>query len=183
MMEALRSSAGSWIAKIFVALLAMSFGIWGIADVFRGRTTDVLARVGNEKITAQEYRREFDRQVRAFSERQGVQITPEQARAIGLDRQVLAQLLQGASLDAQAANLGLAISDGMIAERIAANKAFQGPDGQFDPDRFRQILARNGLSEGEVVHLEKESLLAGGIVDALTSGTEIPKTIDRKSVV
>jgi peptidyl-prolyl cis-trans isomerase D len=177
MMEALRSSAGSWIAKIFVALLAMSFGIWGIADVFRGRTTDVLARVGNEKITGQEYRREFDRQVRAFSERQGVQITPEQARAIGLDRQVLAQLLQGASLDAQAASLGLAISDGMIAERIAANKAFQGPDGQFDPDRFRQILARNGLSEGEVVHLEKESLLAGGIVDALTSGTEIPKTM------
>jgi peptidyl-prolyl cis-trans isomerase D len=177
MMEALRSSAGSWIAKIFVALLAMSFGIWGIADVFRGRTTDVLARVGSEKITGQEYRREFDRQVRAFSERQGVQITPEQARAIGLDRQVLAQLLQGASLDAQAANLGLAISDGMIAERIAANKAFQGPDGQFDPNRFREILARNGLSEGEIVHLEKESLLAGGIVDALTSGTEIPKTM------
>jgi peptidyl-prolyl cis-trans isomerase D len=177
MMEALRSSAGSWIAKIFVALLAMSFGIWGIADVFRGRSTDVLAQVGSEKITGQEYRRAFDRQVRAFSERQGVQITPEQARTIGLDRQVLARLLQDASLDAQAASLGLAVSDAMIAERIAANKAFQGPDGQFDANRFREILARNGLSEGEVVHLEKESLLAGGIVDALTSGTEIPKTM------
>jgi peptidyl-prolyl cis-trans isomerase D len=177
MMEALRSSAGSWIAKIFVALLAMSFGIWGIADVFRGRTTDVLARVGSEKITGQEYRRAFDRQVRAFSERQGVQITPEQARAIGLDRQVLARLLQDASLDAQAASLGLSVSDAMIADRIATNKAFQGPDGQFDANRFREILARNGLNEGEVVHLEKESLLAGGIVDALTNGTEIPKTM------
>jgi peptidyl-prolyl cis-trans isomerase D len=177
MMDALRSSAGSWIAKIFIALLAMSFGIWGIADVFRGHTTDVLARVGSEKITGQEYRRALDRQIRAFSERQGVQITAEQAKSIGLDRQVLAQLLQGASLDAQASSLGLAISDAMIAERIAANKAFQGPDGQFDPNRFRQILERNGLSEGEVVRLEKENLLAGGIVDALTSGTAIPKTM------
>jgi peptidyl-prolyl cis-trans isomerase D len=177
MMEALRSSAGSWIAKIFIALLALSFGIWGIADVFRGSTTDVLATVGSEKVTGEEYRRAFDRELRAFGERQGVQITPEQARAIGLDRQVLAQLLQEASLDAQAVILGLAISDGMIAERIAANKAFQGADGQFDPNRFRQILANNGLSEGEVVKLEKESLLGGGIVDALTSGTEIPKTM------
>src|SRR5262245_51801738 len=177
MMEALRSSAGSWIAKIFIALLALSFGIWGIADVFRGRTTDVLASVGGKKITGEEYRRAFDRQVRVFSQQQGVQITPDQARAVGLDRQVLAQLLQEASLDAQAANLRLAISDAMIAERIASNKAFQGVDGQFDPNRFRQILASNGLSEGEVVHLEKESLLSGGIVDALTSGTEIPKTM------
>jgi len=121
MMEALRSSAGSWIAKIFIALLAMSFGIWGIADVFRGHSTDVLARVGSEKITGQEYRRAFDRQVRAFSERQGVQITPEQAKSIGLDRQVLAQLLQGATLDAQASSLGLAVSDAMIAEQSHRN--------------------------------------------------------------
>ena len=70
---------------------------------------------------------------------QGVQITPDQARAVGLDRQVLAQLLQEASLDAQAAKLGLAISDAMIAERITSNKAFQGPNGQFDANRFRQI--------------------------------------------
>ena len=177
MMEALRSSAGSWIAKIFIALLALSFGIWGIADVFRGRTSDELASVGGKKITGEEYRRAFDRQVRTFSQQQGVQITPDQARAIGLDRQVLAQLLQEASLDAQAAKLGLAISDALIAERIASNKAFQGADGQFDANRFRQILASNGLSEGEVVALEKESLLGGGIVDALTSGTEIPKTM------
>ena len=177
MMEALRSSAGSWIAKIFIALLALSFGIWGIADVFRGGTSDVLASVGDKKITGEEYRRAFDRQVRVFSQQQGVQITPDQARAIGLDRQVLAQLLQEASLDAQAAKLGLAISDAMIAERITSNKAFQGPNGQFDANRFRQILASNGLSEGEVVNLEKESLLSGGIVDALTSGTEIPKTM------
>ena len=126
-------SAGSWIAKIFIASPeALSFGIWGIADVFRGGTSDVLASVGDKKITGEEYRRAFDRQVRVFSQQQGVQITPDQARAIGLDRQVLAQLLQEASLDAQAAKLGLAISDAMIAERITSNKAFQGPNGQFD---------------------------------------------------
>ena len=82
MMEALRSSAGSWIAKIFIALLALSFGIWGIADVFRGRTSDVLASVGGKKITGEEYRRAFDRQVRVFSQQQGVQITPDQAMVL-----------------------------------------------------------------------------------------------------
>jgi hypothetical protein len=47
----------------------------------------------------------------------------------------------------------------MIAERIAANKAFQGPDGQFTPTGSGRS-ERNGLSEGEVVRLERENPLA-----------------------
>ena len=38
MLQALRSTVGSWIVKILFVLLILSFGVWGIGDIFRGRT-------------------------------------------------------------------------------------------------------------------------------------------------
>ncbi|MDN3719475.1 hypothetical protein QW131_10255 [Roseibium salinum] len=34
MLDALRRGAGTWIAKLFIALLILSFGIWGITGFF-----------------------------------------------------------------------------------------------------------------------------------------------------
>ena len=35
MMDSMRKAAKSWVAKLLIGLLAVSFGVWGIADVFR----------------------------------------------------------------------------------------------------------------------------------------------------
>ena len=51
MLEALRSKTGGIIAKIFIGVLALSFAVWGISDVFRGTRNDVLATVGDTEIT------------------------------------------------------------------------------------------------------------------------------------
>ena len=52
MMDTMRNSAKSWVAKILIGLLAVSFGVWGIADVFRGFDAGFLAKVGKVEITA-----------------------------------------------------------------------------------------------------------------------------------
>ena len=36
MMDSMRKAAKSWVAKLLIGLLAVSFGVWGIADVFTG---------------------------------------------------------------------------------------------------------------------------------------------------
>ena len=46
MMDSLRNAAKSWVAKLLIGLLAVSFGVWGIADVFRGYSRGSLASVG-----------------------------------------------------------------------------------------------------------------------------------------
>lgn len=34
MLDSLRSASRSWISKLLLGVLVLSFGVWGIADVF-----------------------------------------------------------------------------------------------------------------------------------------------------
>ena len=52
MMESMRNAAKSWVAKLLIGLLAVSFGVWGIADVFRNGGGTTLAHVGSAEISA-----------------------------------------------------------------------------------------------------------------------------------
>ena len=64
MMDVLRRAAKGWIAKVLIALLALSFVVWGIADVFTGFRASALATVGGQEISAQSYTQAFNRGVK-----------------------------------------------------------------------------------------------------------------------
>ncbi|HUE44890.1 MAG TPA: SurA N-terminal domain-containing protein [Aestuariivirgaceae bacterium] len=177
MLDAMRSRAGGWVAKIFITLLAASFAVWGVADVFNPRQGDVLVTVGDVEITADEYRNVFNRQVRQISRQIGRSITPEMARDMGLDRQILNQLIRDAAFTAQARNLGLAVPNRAVVSRIAGNSNYQNAQGEFDPQDFRRLLAANGLSEGEFIATQRQEMLSGAISDALGSGIAPPRPL------
>ncbi len=177
MLDAMRNRAGSWIAKAFITLLAASFAVWGVADVFRGFRGDVLVTVGDVEITTEEYRNVFNRQLRAVSRQLGQSITPQQARDMGLDRQILNQLIRDAAFSAQARSLGLAVPDRAVAQRIASNPAFQTSQGEFNPQDFRRLLAQSGISESEFVAAERQAMMGGAIADALDSGIKPPQPL------
>ena len=46
MLDALRKGAGTIVAKLFIALLVLSFAVWGVADMFKGFGQNVVATVG-----------------------------------------------------------------------------------------------------------------------------------------
>ncbi|HFB98355.1 MAG TPA: hypothetical protein ENJ62_04370, partial [Bryobacterales bacterium] len=77
MLTVLRSKAGGWVAKIFIGLLAASFAVWGISDVFRGSRTDTLATVGEKEITVEQFQETFRNQLNRISQQLGKPITPD----------------------------------------------------------------------------------------------------------
>ncbi|MCX7345341.1 MAG: SurA N-terminal domain-containing protein, partial [Alphaproteobacteria bacterium] len=88
MLDTLRNSAKSWVAKILIGLLAVSFAVWGIADVFRGFDAGFLAKVGKVEITSQEFSRAYDQYLQNFSRQTGQAMTQEEARGLGIDRAI-----------------------------------------------------------------------------------------------
>ncbi len=175
MLTVLRSKAGGWVAKIFIGLLAASFAVWGISDVFRGSRTDTLATVGEKEITVEQFQETFRNQLNRISQQLGKPITPDEARQMGIDRQILAQLIQNAALDEEARRLKISLSDRFIADRVAKMKEFQGLTGTFDVNLFRQRLAQWGLSEAQFLREEKGGILRAGLVSAISSGVTAPK--------
>jgi peptidyl-prolyl cis-trans isomerase D len=136
------SRIGIWF---IVGLLVIGLGGWFTGGV-SGRANEV-AHVGPLEVDAQAYGTALRNQMRRVEEQTGQPMTMAQAQEMGLDRAVLANLVTERVLDAEARRLGLSIGDARVAEAVVANPAFEGIDGQFDREQYREALRRSGLDE------------------------------------
>ncbi|MBV9374489.1 MAG: SurA N-terminal domain-containing protein [Alphaproteobacteria bacterium] len=176
MLQAIRSRAGSYIVKILFALLILTFGIWGIGDIFRNRGSDtVVATVGDHNIHAEELQTALRRALEQLSARFGSTVDLQQAKQLGLVDQTLAQLIDRSLIDQEAARLGLDISDDQIRNVITANPSFKGSDGRFDRSLFGAVLAANNLTEDQYVALLRRDIPRNDLLHAVTAGVATPQ--------
>lgn len=148
MLDSLRRGAASWFAKGLLGLLAIAFAVWGVPhDFLRWFNPDSVAIVGGKEISPAEFQRAYQIQLDQIRRRFGGRITAEQARAFGLDNQVLAQLIGSTAIEQHAQKLGLALSDDTIKDLVRQDPTFKGPDGKFSQAQLNSILREAGYSE------------------------------------
>ncbi len=178
MLESIRNAAqgvvGKAIMTVVMGLIIVSFVIWGVGDMLRGFTATTVASVGSQKITSQDFRDQFQRTLQQYQRRTRQPLTNDQARAIGLDRQVLQQMISEAAIDAEARRLGLDVSDEALRRLITSNPNFQDKSGAFDPEKFAGLLRDNDLNERYYVAELKKNALRQFIIAALTTGATAP---------
>ena len=136
----MRKASSNWLGKIVMAVvmgvLIVSFGIWGIADIFKGFGQSTLAKVGRTEISTDQFRQIYNDRLQQIGRQFGRPLTQEQARAFGFDRQVLQQTIADAALDEEARRMGLGLSEAEIMRTIYNDPNFKGIGGQFDPATF-----------------------------------------------
>jgi len=179
MLTSLRNVAGTWVAKLLLLMLVLSFAVWGISgSIFGGVGNNVLV-VGDTEVSMEEFRLAYDRQLAQLSQQFGQRISREQARAFGIDQQVMAQLAAGAVLDEQARQLGLGISNDRIAELTYSDPAFHGPDGNFDRQQFEYVLNQVGMRPNDYLRNREQVSVRQQIVATVTDGIRAPDTFLR----
>lgn len=178
MLDSLRKAAGTWVAKTLLLLLVLSFAVWGISGQVSGVLGghESVVRVGGTSVSVNEYRLAYDRQINALSQQFGQRLTQEQVNALGLDRQVLAQLVSGALLDEQARKIGLGISQDRLAALTHEDPAFHGPGGQFDRQMFDYVLRQVGMRPEDYLHNRAQVARRQQIIEAATDGLKVPDT-------
>ena len=181
MLRGLRKASSNWLGKAVMAavvgFLVISFAIWGIGDIFRGFGRSTVARIGGTEITVEQFRTLYNDRLQQYARRLGRPITPDQARAMGLDRLVIGQLISEILLDERARALGLVLSDAEVAKQIASDPAFRGPNGQFDRFRFEQTIRAAGYTEARFVAEQRRQLLRRELAGTIASGLEAPKAL------
>jgi peptidyl-prolyl cis-trans isomerase D len=181
MLRGLRKASSNWLGKTIMAvvmgILIVSFGIWGIADIFRGFGQSTLAKVGHTEISTNEFRQIFTDRLQQMGRQFGRPLTMEQARAFGFDRQVLQQIIAEAALDEEARRLGLGVSDAEIMRGIYTDPLFKGVGGGFDPQRFQSIVRQMGYTEPRYLADRRKIALRRQIVDTMTAGLQPSKTL------
>ncbi len=178
MLRGIRKASENWLGRAVMAvvmtLLAGSFAIWGINDIFRnfGRTT--LAKIGDTEIPIEQFRQNYNDRLQQIGKELGHPLPPEQANALGLDRQVLGEMIAQAGLDQRARQMKLGVSDAEISRRITSNPQLQTKEGQFDRTRFELLLRNMGYSEQRFVAEQRQLMLRHQLVDTLSGGIATP---------
>lgn len=177
----MRKASSNWLGKTIMAVvmgvLIVSFGIWGIADIFRGFGQSTVAQVGHTEISLNEFRQIYTDRLQQISRQFGRPLTPDQARAFGLDRQVLQQTIAEAALDEEARRLGLGQSDDQIRHVIMNDPNFKGVDGNFDANRFQAVIRNFGYTEQRYVVEQRKVSLRRQLTGTIGAGIEPPKAM------
>src|SRR5260370_36911348 len=111
MLRGIRKASSNWLGKaimsVVMGVLIISFGVWGIADIFRGFGQSTLAKIGHTEISTEQFRQLYTDNLQQIGRQFGGPLTTDQARAVALARRGLHRPMAEATLDEEAPRLGL----------------------------------------------------------------------------
>jgi peptidyl-prolyl cis-trans isomerase D len=181
MLQAIRSQAGSWFVKGLFGLLIVTFGIWGIGDIFRNRAPDtVVATVGDQSVDADAVQSAVQPALERLTTETGSPVDLHQAKQMGVIDDVLRQLIDQSLIDQQAARLQLVVSDDVIRNAILQDPMFRGQNGVFDRTAFDGLLEANHLTEAQYIARLRQEIPRNDLLLAVTGGVVAPPAmVDR----
>lgn len=180
MLRGIHTATRNWLGRaitgVILGLIAISFAVWGIGDIFRGFGQSTVAKIGSTEITVEQFRQLYSDRQQQLIRQFGRALTPDQLRAMGLHRQMLAQLIAETALDEEARRLRLNVSDAMVADRIRNDPNFRGFNGQFDQSRFQALIRQAGYTEQRFVNEQRKLILRRHLAEVLSGGLQVPAT-------
>lgn len=167
--------ASNLFVWIILGLLFIALAGFGIGS-FSGGASRVGA-VGDVEISAENYARALDQEIRARIAQTGQPVTLATLRAQGVDQAVLQSLVARAALVNEAEMMGLSVGDTEVARQITQIAAFQGLDGAFDRESYEFTLRQNGLSPAEFEQEVREDTARALLQAAVIGGIAPDQTI------
>lgn len=167
MLRQLRSSAAGIVAKLLVVLLIISFAAWGVTDyIYQPNRGDAVATIAGDEISSTELGRAFELDLRRYQQ-QGLDITAEQAKTLGLLDQTLQRLVSQRVYEVAGKWLDMGISDSTVRMAIQAEPSFFDDSGNFSRLRYELILSSSGISEAQFVRDMRRDTVRRQIINSL----------------
>lgn len=168
----------SKLSKTFIWILMglLFVGLAGFGATSLSGTARSVATVGDKEVTTDSYVLALRNEINAFAAQAGRGVAMAEAQALGIDRQVLAQLITARGLDNEAANIGLSVGDEVVADQLLQVPSFQGSDGSFNREAYSFALRNQGLSESQFEEQLREDTARTILQSALIAGNALPDT-------
>lgn len=177
MLEKLRDHSGRWYFKVLFVLLVVSFGIWGVADIFVNYVNmRPVATVDGHAITQEEFSTRLQRMVTKAQEISKGQLNAEQIKDMGIPHKILESLIDQALLAGELKKWKLVVSDAAVRNHIQSIPAFLNEQGAFDKRAFDYLLHNNHITEGQFIADVRTDLQQQQLFGALMSGINLPKS-------
>ncbi|HEY0489223.1 MAG TPA: SurA N-terminal domain-containing protein [Telluria sp.] len=169
------------LMQVFLMLLIVpSFVLVGVSSYQSGDATTDVANVDGRKITQQEWEEAQRQQIDRYRQQMGDQFdqklfdTPEARRA------VLDNLIAERALEAEIKRSHLTVNDATLAQTIASIDAFKKPDGSFDMEQYKAVLAAQGMSPAMFDARMRRDMALQQLTNAVQGSAFVPRTVTKR---
>lgn len=168
-----------WLFKVFIVLIALSFSSFGIVEVINRFLNDrPIAKVGDISISAEDVARRIQNESARIQRMSKGKIDPAFLRQLGIEQMALDKLISEKALILFQKDLKLALSTTNIQKFIRSMKEFH-TDGDFDPDKYYDILRQNNIQEGMFVKDLKKDLYTHQILAPMMDNAQLPRIYEK----
>lgn len=183
MLQSMREKLQGIIAGSIVALIALTFALWGIQNYVKGGgETGVVVKVNGAKITQGELHQAYERAKRQQMLKSGAGFALDQAAQAVLKKQVLKRMIDTEIIAMAASKMGMGIGDQQLSMIIHQLPIFQ-ENGEFSLTKFRQVIDSLLYTDqgflSEVGNTAMISQLENGITESAFVLPEELETIQR----
>ena len=145
MLQLLRGKKSGLFVKIALVLITIGFSFFGIESYFVSSTSTSVAKVGSTEITQDQFRDRFNQYRQRMQQMMGPAADATFFAKPEVKRQMLDQLVDEQVLLDANNKLGVTIPAARVRKEILEVPSFQN-DGKFDPERYKMVLASQGMS-------------------------------------
>lgn len=143
-----------WFLAITIGFIAITFvvgmGWWGFGE----QSGSVVATVGDQSISLDEFKRAYENTYRFYREK-----VPGEFKDETIKQYVVEQLVDHRVWLIAAHNMGLTVSDDDLRESILQIPEFQR-NGRFDPEHYQRLLAANHMTPSIFESMQAKELLS-----------------------
>lgn len=180
MLQRIKDKAGSWIIKVVLVLVSLSFVLWGTSSIWNlFLQEDVLLEINGETFSASffenqvaNYKQGLDRQ------NTGVSTASQRYRETAIREEVLAGIINATLIRQAADEEGVVLSDRQLDQVIVSQPDFH-VEGKFNQKYYSDFLARSRITsayyKNYINNDYKINSYTGGIVN---SALFVPSELD-----
>ena len=167
MLTSIRKLTTSFLAKILIGIIILPFLFWGMGDVFRTGSQNILVTIDSEKVTAQSFVQYVNRL--NLNEQQKSRL----AKTDLLD-QILSKYISKKIIALEIINQGINLNNQSLKEIIKSDETFKEND-KFSRTKYEKFLLESGISapvfEQNIAEQEKKRQL----LTFLSEGINLPE--------
>ncbi|RJG07932.1 peptidylprolyl isomerase [Noviherbaspirillum cavernae] len=166
---------------VLLLFIVPSFAFFGLEGYSRfSDSGDVVAKVAGQSITQQEWDAAQREQMERFRQMFGPQFDAKMFDTPEAKQNILENLIAKRVMAAEAARNHLTISDQALQQTILAIPGLTDADGKFDVERYKALLAMQGMTPVMYQERLRQDLALQQVNAAVQSSAFAPKSISAR---
>ena len=169
MLGSIRKFSKTFMAKIFIAIIALPFILWGMGDIFSSGKQNILAEINDKPVSSKEF----------ISYIQKIELSKEQVENFGKSQileNILSNYLSEKIIEIESKKKGIMLTDLGLKNIIISDKSFQR-ENKFLRVEYEKFLLKNGYSASTYEKYIKSMEVKAQLLNFYSGGIKLPKFI------